>query len=155
VSSPGGLARVAHWGAIGAWSLPSQAVIAVSLTALAARRGMKPAVLAYGVALALLLLYAAWGSGDGASLMLLLNLLQGAVAIAAVAALGSEARSWLPWRSMVISLLCLVLLAGLAAQALPPSLGLWAGLVAAAFAGLLVIVATWWGSADLRGALAR
>jgi putative peptidoglycan lipid II flippase len=152
---PEGLARVAHWGAIGAWSLPSQAVIAVSLAALAARRGMKPAVLAYGVALALLLVYAAWGSDDGARLMLLLNLLQGGVAIAAVAALGSGARSWLPWRSMMISLLCLLLLAGLAAQALPPSLGLWAGLLGAAFAGLLVIAATWWGSADLRGALAR
>jgi peptidoglycan biosynthesis protein MviN/MurJ (putative lipid II flippase) len=152
---PQGLARVAQWGAIGAWSLPSQAVIAVSLTALAARRGMKPVVLAYGVALALLLAYAAWGSGGGARLMLLLNLLQGGVAIAAVAALGSGARSWLPWRSMVISLLCLLLLAGLAAQALPPSLGLWTGLVAAALAGVLVIVATWWGSADLRGALAR
>jgi putative peptidoglycan lipid II flippase len=152
---PEGLARVAQWGAIGAWSLPSQAVIAVSLTALAARRGMKPAVLAYSVALALLLVYAAAGSGDGARLMLLLNLLQGGVAIAAVAALGSGARSWLPWRSMAISLVCLLLLAGVAARALPPSLGLWAGLAAAGFAGLLVIVATWWGSADLRGALAR
>ena len=152
---PESLARVAQWGAIGAWSLPAQALIAVSLTALAARRGMKPVVLAYSVALVLLLVYAAWGSGDGARLMLLLNLLQGGVAIAALAALGSGARSWLPWRSMAISLLCLLLLAGVAARALPPSLGLWTGLVAAALAGLLVVVATWWGSADLRGALAR
>ena len=74
---PEALARVAQWGAIGAWGLLPQAVIAVSLAALAARGGMKPAVLAYGLALALLLSYAAWGGSDGARLMVLLNFLQG------------------------------------------------------------------------------
>jgi putative peptidoglycan lipid II flippase len=148
-----GLARVAQWGALGAWSLPPQAVVAVSLAALAARGGMKPAVLAYGVALALLLLYAAWGRSDGAALMVLLNLLQSGVAIAVLAALGSGARSWLPWRSMTISLLCLLALAGVATQA-PTSLGVWAGLAGAALAGLLVVGVTWWGSAEFR-ALSR
>ena len=152
---PQALARVAQWGALGAWGLLPQALIAVSLAALAVRGGMKPAVLAYGVALALLLSYATWGSTDGARLMILLNVLQGAVALAVLAALGSSVRSWLPWRSMAISLLCLLALAGIAAQALPPSLGLWTGLALAGSAGFLVVAATWWGSADLRGALAR
>jgi hypothetical protein len=35
------------------------------------------------------------------------------------------------------------------------SWGLWLGLAAAALAALLVMAATWWGSADLRAALAR
>ena len=152
---PEALARVAQWGAIGAWGLLPQAVIAVSLAALAARGGMKPAVLAYGLALALLLSYAAWGGKDGARLMILLNFLQAAVAIAVAAALGSSVRSWLPWRSMAISLLCLLGLAGVAAQALPLFLDLWAGLALAASAGIVVVAATWLGSADLRGALAR
>ena len=152
---PEALARVAQWGAIGAWGLLPQAVIAVSLAALAARGGMKPAVLAYGLALALLLSYATWGGKDGARLMILLNFLQAAVAIAVSAALGSSVRSWLPWRSMAISLLCLLGLAGVAAQALPIFLDLWAGLALAASAGIVVVAATWLGSADLRGALAR
>jgi putative peptidoglycan lipid II flippase len=152
---PGALARVAHWGALGAWSLLPQAVIAVSLAALAVRGGMKPAVLAYGLALALLLSYPLWGASDGARLMVLLNFLQGAVAIAVFAALGSSARSWLPWRSMAISLMCLLALAGVAARALPSSLGLWTGLALAGSAGIVVVAATWWGSADLRRALAR
>jgi putative peptidoglycan lipid II flippase len=152
---PEALARVAHWGALGAWGLLPQALIAVSLAALAVRGGMRPAVLAYGLALALLLSSAMWGGNDGARLMILLNVLQGAVALAVLVALGSTVRSWLPWRSMAVSLLCLVGLAAAATQALPPSLGLWTGLALAGAAGILVVTATWWGSADFRGALAR
>jgi putative peptidoglycan lipid II flippase len=154
---PQALARVAHWGAIGAWGLLPQALIAVALTVLAARGRMKTAVMAYGLALLALLGYAAWGAGDGARLMVLLNVLLGAVAVVVIAALGrKETSAWLPWRSMAISLACLLLLAGLATQAwLPGATGLWLGLAAAAIAGLMVMAATWWGSADLRAALAR
>ena len=151
---PASLARVAQWGAIGAWGLLPQAVIAVALAALAARGEMKVAVLAYGLALACLLAYAAWGRADGAGLMIALNTLQLAVAVAVAGALGSQLRGWLPWRSMLISLLCLVVLAGFAAQLPVASWGLWPGLSLATFAGLLVMGATWWGSADLRAALA-
>jgi putative peptidoglycan lipid II flippase len=152
---PQALARVAHWGAVGAWGLLPQAVAAVALAVLAARGRMKAAVIAYGLALALLLAYAVWGSADGARLMVLLNILQGGVAVIVLAALGSRARAWLPWRSMSISLACLLALAGLATQAAGASWGLAAGLVAAALAGAFVMAATWWGSADLRTALAR
>jgi putative peptidoglycan lipid II flippase len=153
---PQALARVAHWGALGAWGLLPQALIAVALTVLAARRRMKVAVLAYGVALALLLLYAAHGASDGAILMILLNVLLAAVALVLVVAAVPPARTWFPWRSMVISFACLLALAGLAAQPwLPSSSALWLGLALAGLAGAAVMGATWWGSADLRAALAR
>jgi len=153
---PQALARVAHWGALGAWGLLPQALIAVALTVLAARGRMKTAVIAYGAALALLLGSAAWGMSDGGRLMILLDVLLGGVAAAVVLALGPQARAWLPWRSMAISSACLLAVAGLASQvgfAEAPALGL--GLAAAGLAGLVVMGATWWGSADLRAALAR
>src|SRR6185369_4145139 len=153
---PQALARIAHWGAVGAWGLLPQALIAVALTVLAARGRMKAAVLAYSLALALLLAYAARGASDGAALMVLLNLLLGLVAVVVLAALGPQARAWLPWRSMAISFACLLALAGLATQSwLPASSALWLGLLVAGLAGLAVMGATWWGSADLRAALAR
>jgi peptidoglycan biosynthesis protein MviN/MurJ (putative lipid II flippase) len=153
---PQALARIAHWGTVGAWGLLPQALIAVALTVLAARRRMKAAVMAYAAALALLIAYAAWGVNDGARLMVMLNVLLAGVAVSSVLALGPQAVAWLPWRSMAISLVCLLALAGLATQAwLPASPGLWLGLALAGLAGLAVMGATWWGSADLREALAR
>lgn len=152
---PDALARVAHWGAIGAWGLLPQAVIAVALTVLAARGRMRMAVIAYAAALALLLVNAAWGPKDGAALMVLLNVLLGAVAITVIGAIGKGALAWLPWRSMAISLVCLLVLAGLGMQGWVALPGMWLGLVLAAAAGLAVMAATWVGSADLRAALAR
>jgi peptidoglycan biosynthesis protein MviN/MurJ (putative lipid II flippase) len=154
---PRSLARVAHWGAIGAWGLLPQALIAVALTVLAARGRMKTAVMAYGFALAGLLGYSAWGAGDGARLMVLLNVLLGAVAVVVVAALGrKESSAWLPWRSMAISLACLLVLAGFASRGWSPgAASLWVGLAVAGVAGVAVMAATWWGSPDLRAALAR
>ncbi len=152
------LARVAQWGALGAWGLLPQALIAVALTVLAARKGMRSAVLAYALALALLLSYAAWGAAwvpvSGARLMLLLNLLQAAVAVAVLAALGAQVQAWLPWRAMAIS--ALVLLAWVAVLPLLAHItALWAGLALAGLAAAVVLGATWLGSAQLRSALAR
>lgn len=151
---PQALARVAQWGATGAWGLLPQAVTAVALSILAARGAMRAAVGAYALALVLLLSYAARGGADGGQLMIVLNFLQAGVAVIVLAAIGSQARAWLPWRAMVISTLCLLVLAGLAAQ-LPAPHGLWVGLIVAGLAGMLVLAATWWGSPDLRAALAR
>jgi peptidoglycan biosynthesis protein MviN/MurJ (putative lipid II flippase) len=153
---PQALGQVAHWGGLGAWGLLPQALIAVSLTVLAARGRMRAAVAAYALALALLLAYGLWGASDGARLMVLLNLLLAGVGVAVIAALGPLARAWLPWGSMSISLACLL---AIAALALPSALGQpaspWAGLLLAGFGGLLVVGATWWGSGDMRSALAR
>jgi putative peptidoglycan lipid II flippase len=152
---PEALARVARWGALGAWGLLPQSLIAVALTVLAARGGMRIAVLAYGAALGLLLAYAAAGASEGAGLMMLLNVLLAAVAVVVLAALGPEAAAWLPWRTMAISLACLLALAGVAAAWPPLSPGLWLGLAIAGVSGLAVVGTTWWGSADLRAALVR
>lgn len=147
------IARVAQWGAIAAWGLLPQALIAVALAVLAGRGRMKPAVLAYGAALALLLVAGASGWTGGAQLMWLLNVLFGLVAIATIAALGAQVRSWLPWRAMAISLAGLAVVAALSFGASSATAwGLWTGLAAAAAAGLLVVAATWWGSIDLRSA---
>jgi putative peptidoglycan lipid II flippase len=153
---PQALAHVAQWGATGAWGLLPQALIAVALTALAARGKMKVAVMAYGAAVALLLGYALRGSADGATLMILINVLLAGVAVAVIAALGPEAGGWLPWRSMAASFACLAAVAGVAGT-WPAVAGITvvAGLVAAVLAAALVMAATWWGSPDLRRALAR
>jgi putative peptidoglycan lipid II flippase len=151
---PQALARVAQWGALGAWGLLPQAVIAVALTVLASRKRMHSAVLAYAAALAALLLAGLSGLSAGSSLMLVLDLLLLLVAVAVIAALGADARAWLPWRSMAVSLACLLVLAALTAVPVPAA-GLWAGLLAAAVAGLIVLGVTWWASADVRTALAR
>jgi putative peptidoglycan lipid II flippase len=153
---PHALARVAQWGAIGAWGLLPQALIAVGLTVLAARGSMKVAVAAYALALALLLWLGARGMSDGAHLMLLVNLLLCMVAIAVVAALGPQARAWMPWRSMGVPLVCLLGVGGFMSQAWDvSSVGLVVRLVLATLAAMLVMAATWWSSSDLRAALAR
>jgi putative peptidoglycan lipid II flippase len=150
------LAQVAQWGATGAWGLLPQSVIAVALTVLAARGRMKIAVIAYAAALALLLLYALRGPADGAVLMALINILLAGVAAAVVAALGTEAWAWLPWRSMAMSLACLIIIALLAVAWTSITTGAGAAaLLAAGIAAALVMAATWCGSADLRRALAR
>ena len=150
------LARIAEWGALGAWGLVPQALIAVALAVLAGRGRMKVAVFAYGAALAVLLLAGSAGLSDGGWLMLLLDALFATVAIATVAALGRDVSSWLPWRAMAISLAGLVVTAAIAfGAASPTAWSLWTGLVAAAVAAGLVVGTTWWGSVDLRTALAR
>jgi hypothetical protein len=83
--------------------------------------------------------------------MWLLNVLFGLVAIATIAALGAQVRSWLPWRAMAISLGGVVAVAAISlAASSAAAWGLWTGLAAAAVSGLLVVGATWWGSIDLR-----
>jgi hypothetical protein len=117
---------------------------------------MKIAVIAYAAALALLLLYALRGPADGAVLMALINILLAGVAAAVVAALGTEAWAWLPWRSMAMSLACLIIIALLAVAWTSITTGAGAAaLLAAGIAAALVMAATWCGSADLRRALAR
>jgi putative peptidoglycan lipid II flippase len=154
---PEALSRVANWGAVGAWSLLPQALIAVSLTVLAARKRMHAAVWAYFAALGVLLASVLFGLTGGGTLMILLDVVLAGVAAMVIFAIGSEARAWLPWRSMAISLAALLALVG--ATSLQAGIsawpGLWPGLIAALVAAVAVLAITWWGSADVRTALAR
>jgi putative peptidoglycan lipid II flippase len=152
--SPQALARVAQWGQTGAWGLLPQALIAVALTVLAARGRMKPAVLAYGLALAALLAVGTAGVVDGGMLMRSLNVLLAAVAVASILAMGPDARRWLPWRGLAAPLVALLLVA-VALAFLPPATSVAAGLALAVASAALVLSAGWLGSRELRIALAR
>ncbi len=155
--SPAAIAQVAQWGAAGAWGLLPQALIAVALTVLAARGRMHAAVLAYAVALALLLAAGAAGVHDGARLMLLLNALLAGVAVACVLALGAPARAWLPWRAMGASLggLLVVALLQMGGSTLILMLNWPVVLAVGSFIAILLIAFTWWVAPDLRAALRR
>lgn len=149
---PQALARIGQWGAIAAWGLLPQALIAVAIAILAAQGRLKAAVLAYVVALAVLLAAANWDIADGSTLMRLLNLLFAAVAAVAVAALGPGRRLWLPWRPMAVSLLMLVALAAAEAGGIRAA-SMLAGLAMAALFATLVIASTWLASSELRQSL--
>lgn len=106
------LVRVAAWSAVGAWSLPSQALIAVGLTVLAARRRMRMVVFAYGAGLVSMVLAGSCGASDGKTLMLLLGLVWLCVAAVVIAAMGPELRSWIRWQALFppFGMLCLLAL---------------------------------------------
>lgn len=151
------LEQVWRWGLAGSWGLLPQAVAAVALTVLAARRRMKPAVAAYGVAFLLLLGAAAAGVVDGLLLMQVLNAGYTLVAVACVVALGREGRAWLPGAAMTWSTagLAVVLAARFALPTAWRDGALLAPLLAAALAAALLLLFTLWRSGDLRQALRR
>jgi peptidoglycan biosynthesis protein MviN/MurJ (putative lipid II flippase) len=145
------LANVAEWGRIGAWGLLPQALTAIALAVLAAQGRMQAAVLAYGGALLLLLRF---GRADGAALMEALNFAWTGVAAAALLAVGSGLRGWLPGRALLAPLAGLSLLEFvLHLTGLPRSLPLQFALGAAAAMALMGLA--WWASPDLRAALRR
>ncbi len=155
---PEGLARVAAWGSAAAWGLLPQALIAVALTVLAGLGRLRWPVVAYGLALLLLLVIGASGSHGGATLMRLLNGVLLLVAVLSLLALGRQGlRHWLPWGSLWPAPL---LLLGTAAAG---HLGVFAdiqddtpvALAAAAGFAMLVIAGGWLGGPDLRRALRR
>ncbi len=153
---PESLAQVATWGALGAWSLLPQAVIAVAINVLAARGQMRSAVFGYAFALGLLLAAGALGVRDGGWLMLALDVLFVMVACAVLWALRGEGRAWLPGRAVASSsavLLAVTLAAVFVPLAQRAQLGV--GLAFGAAAAALVIGLSWWASEDLRTALAR
>jgi len=151
------LARIGDWGAIAAWGLLPQALIAVALTVLAAQARMKAAVAAYGLGLGAVLLAAAWGLRDGAGLMRLLNGVLAGVALAVLPAMGRDALRWMPWRAMAVASAVLLAVGLLAASGLPAAVapGAAGGLACAVLAAALVLGASWAGSSELRQALRR
>jgi putative peptidoglycan lipid II flippase len=149
--TPQALAEVAHWGRIGAWSLPPQALITIALAALAAQERLRVGAWAYAAALAGLL--AAHPVG-GATLMAWLDVLCAAVALVLLRAVRPAAQGWLPWPalgaagSMLLLCQAALLVTGLPAAAATQ----WA---LAILAALAVFAASWAASADLRASLAR
>jgi peptidoglycan biosynthesis protein MviN/MurJ (putative lipid II flippase) len=103
-----GVATVAAWSAIGAWSLLPQALIAVTLTVLATLGRMRVVAVAYGAALLALLMLGAWSHGDGATMMGWLTAVLTMVALLVLLDLRStglfmqQGASFLPWRAMLV-----------------------------------------------------
>jgi peptidoglycan biosynthesis protein MviN/MurJ (putative lipid II flippase) len=154
---PDALARVAGWGAAGAWGLLPQALIAVALTVLATQRRMRWAVAAYAAALGVLFLGAGWAGGDGVRLMGLLNAVLTGVAVVTLLALGPAVRLWLPWRLMAVTGGAMVLAAAAQSAAGMPAvavLGL-AALAWAVAAAVAVVALGWLSGPDLKQALRR
>lgn len=163
---PEALAQVAAWGAAGAWGLLPQALAAVALTVLATLGRLRLVVLAYALALAVLLLAGVAGLHQGGTLMGLLNVLFCGVALAAWWGLGPVARQCLPVRAMLVPLAVLLALACVV-QWWTPAMGDLAPavlardfgrnqafmLVCSAWAAIVVIIAGWFGAPQLRQAL--
>ena len=149
----GALARIADWARTGAWGLLPQALLAVSLTVLAARNRLRHAAIGYGVALAVLLALPRMGIGDGGALMAWLNGLWLLAAGVAVAGLGRGVMRWMPWSAIAASTLmlaaCWWLGAWLRVRGGPGELA------SAVFAAAAVLAAAYAASSDLRAALRR
>ena len=153
----GSLARVAQWGAVAAWGLLPQALIAVAVTVLAAQARLRAVVAGYVLAVSTLLGAASWGVSEGPALMRLLNVLFAMVALVTLAAMGDRARRWLPWRTMGLSTAGLLVVAGVVASDMPAvvSPGMARGLAGAVCAAGSIIAVAWLGAKELRQALQR
>jgi putative peptidoglycan lipid II flippase len=154
---PDALARVATWGAAGAWGLLPQALIAVALTVLATQGRMRWAAGAYALALGALLASAGWAGGDGLRLMGVLNVVLAGVAVVTLLALGPAARRWLPARVMLMTGSATVALAAVRAAGWLPLIA-GSGLASLAFAlamALAVVALGVLAGPDLRRALRR
>ena len=154
---PEGLGAIAWWGAIGAWGLLPQALMAVAVTVLATQGRLRAVALVHAGGLAALLAGSPWAAGDGARLMLLLNAVQLAMAVALLGLLGRQTRAWLPWRSLGLGL-ALLLVVATGATALSgwlSGLNMAIRLAMAASAAIILIAIVWRTDADARAALRR
>ena len=158
------LAQIAAWGSAGAWGLLPQALLAVAVTVLATVGRMRFAVLAYALALAVLLAVGAAGRTAGHALMWALNAGFLVAALVAWAALGAPAlRRWVPVRALLAPLAALGALAVLAHWLGPiDGLAVPAGavgqkqvlaLVLCVFSACFVIASGWFAGPGLRQAL--
>jgi len=160
--SPAGMAQIAQWGAVASWCLLPQALTAVAMTILASQGRIKSAIWAYvGALLAMALMGAAHGAGDGVALMWTLDGLYAGIAVVTLMlvhiGLPRGALFWLPWRAMCIPTITLMVvvglsrLTGIAGMKLTTTLGI----VMSAVTAIVVIAVTWACSAQLRVAVRR
>ncbi|RYX97694.1 MAG: hypothetical protein EOO28_02320 [Comamonadaceae bacterium] len=151
--TPDGLQAIAHWSAIGIWSLLPQALMAVLMTAMATSGRMHVAVWAYAAGIAALAL-GAWlglGQGDGASVMWMLNATLASIAVVTLAVEGRRLGRALPWAAMLAPLAVAMLLCAIGHHAAVQSVP-WA-LAGCVVFGLLVVAAATVASPLLRGLL--
>jgi hypothetical protein len=157
--TPESLALISAWGAIGAWSLLPQALIAVALTVLAVQGRMRLAVVAYASALLALVAFGLIAKRDGEWLMAALNVVLSGVAWILMARLNGSRSAWplVAWRAMlvpVVALLVISLVAGVLQAGFPIQHGL--AEVAVSVLGAIVVVATsWLANVELRTVLRR
>ncbi|MBK9441740.1 MAG: hypothetical protein IPN53_10670 [Comamonadaceae bacterium] len=157
------LVVVAEWGAIGAFGLLPQALIAVALSVLASLGRMRAVVWAYAAALVVLLLLGLWIEGAGALLMMAINVVLSLVALVAWLTLprptpGTQrGLSLLPWQAMMLPA-GMVMTLGLAPPLNrilflePKSLQ---ALILCSITAMIVIAMSYFTSAELRAALKR
>ena len=149
-----GLEQIAGLGRIAAWGLLPQAVIAIALMLLASQQRMRPAALAYTLALVAIVLSAVVLPHDSSTLMWVLNGLFVIIAIILVANLGPVARVCFPLRSMGLTTLGLVSIASLyGISGLPGEVAPAVALTLAIAAALIVLVIAYFGDSALKDAL--
>lgn len=156
------LVQIAAWGSVGAWGLLPQALLAVALTILATVGRMRFAVLAYALALAIVLVAGVMGYTAGHQLMWALNAGFLGAAVVAWGALGVPAmRRWVPVRALLSPFFMLVAwvavtqwlgLAGATPSSISGSKQVQAFLLSVV-AALFVIASGWFVGPGLRQAL--
>jgi len=168
------VASVAAWGAVGAWGLLPQALIAVALTVLAALGRMHAAVLAYAVALAVVLVSGlVFGLGlGGAGWMRVLNAVLTGVALLVLWAVQAGSKKWcksglclssaswlpwLPWKAMLApaAMLGILSLSTHGTWRVSFNSNTFIALISSASAAILIIAVSALTSAELRSALRR
>ena len=137
----GGLEVIAHWSALGVWSLLPQALIAVLLTVMAARQQMHVAVWAYAAG-ALALGLAGWiGLASGAAVMLALDAALSGVALVLLASQRKSLKGALHWPALVVPISACILL--VLTKSWMTDVGVWglplAGLYALAVMGSALV----------------
>jgi putative peptidoglycan lipid II flippase len=147
---PEQVAEVAHWAALGAWTLLPQALMAVLVLVLATLGRLPAAALAYSAAVAAL---AAFGVHQGPAMMLAMTLALCVAVVLLLWAARDQAVRALAWREMAVpALLCAAL-----ACTRPWLAGLHPVLIlaAAGLAGGLLLAASYVTSPVLKAALKR
>ncbi len=148
-----GLQRIGEWGRIGAWGLLPQAVIVVALTVLATQQRMTAVVVAYAMAVAVLMAAGLVGGGEGGWLMAVLNAVLAGVALAVVAALGLEIWRWMPWRVMFVTLAVLLVLERVASNGWDFQSNVLLGIAGGAFFAILMVAISLLAMPELRHSL--
>lgn len=113
---PQRVAEVAHWAAVGGWTLPGQALVAVAVLVLATVGRLRAAALAYGLVFGGLAALGAAGLQGGLVMMAALAGLFGLLALVLLWSVRAQALQALAWREMAVPGLLCAMLAPLASR---------------------------------------